>query len=263
MASLPQAVAGRAYDRNGIDSLGIRFLTDTGFMAVEQEPSADSLIWHLEWPESLRGEGTFNLECLAEDGVGHQSVQSYSVVVDTTAPAAPILSPLPTQVNQPGLSVSGTANPGDSILVYLNEAVSARVVCSPVSTFSADVTLSLGWNLIYAEGKDRAGNRSPRSAELPIQYAEVTGVSVPERLQEDSMMEINLSTSASKITLKIFSMAGKYKINLQRLQSVKSAKISCQTLVARIPQIFAPRFHYRIRGNMFDYGITSEQNLGL
>jgi hypothetical protein len=46
--------------------------------------------------------------------------------------------------------------------------------------------------------------------ELVVQYAEAMGVIVPERLREDSKMEINLSASAAKITLRIFSMAGTY-----------------------------------------------------
>jgi hypothetical protein len=206
----PDSVIGRAYDRNGVEAPVLRFLDGTAFTPLLTRPSGDSLVWYIGWPESLSYEGRFELECHAGDGLGHQSIKTFGVVVDTTPPGVPSLSPLPGTVSDPRLSVSGTGSADDSVLIYVNQAVAARTVCSATGQFKSAVELEMGVSTIYAIGRDKAGNVSGQSETVMVEYAEPIGIHVPERLGPDSSIEINLSKPGARITLRIFALDGTY-----------------------------------------------------
>jgi flagellar hook assembly protein FlgD len=196
-----------ATDRNGVDSLKVRFYAGSEFMVPDGYPRDECCY---TWPESLRIEDEFLLECMALDGVGHWGSSFRSVLVDTTPPERPEIAPLPEKVGEPALQVDGTGTGDDSVRVYVNGASQKRAKISSGGSWSVAVTLKLGSNAIYAVSSDLAGNVSEPSETAAVEYTEATGIYVPEEFTEDSAIEINLPKEADRITVRILSLEGSY-----------------------------------------------------
>ena len=194
-----------AADRNGIDSLKVRFYAASEFMVPDAYPRDECCY---TWPESLRIEDTFVLECMALDGVGHWGSEVMEVVVDTTAPGRPVLDPLPAKVGTELLEVTGTGTAGDSVRVYVNGKIQKRSTISAGGAFSVTVLLDLGGNAIYAISADNAGNVSPPSETGAVEYTEDTGIYVPEEFTADSRIEVNLPGEANRILIRVLSLGG-------------------------------------------------------
>ena len=194
-----------ASDRNGIDSLKVRFYEESEFMIPDGYPRGECCY---AWPESLRVEDVFSLECVALDGVGHWGSEVMTVVVDTTAPARPVLDQLPAKVGTELMEVTGSGTAGDSVRVYVNGDLQKRSTISETGTFSVTVVLELGPNTIYAVSADRAGNESAPSETSIVEYTEDTGIYVPEEFTSDSKIEINLAREASRILIRVLSLEG-------------------------------------------------------
>lgn len=211
MVGFPDSVKGKAFDRSGIDSIGLRFYGNTEYMPVNETfTGSDTLAWYVVWPESLKIEAQFSLQIYTSDRLGHESTKSFSLTIDMTAPAVPTFDALPQRVSEPDLAVSGTSTSDDSVMIYLNGQIAARVRCSPTGVFKATLQLELGANSIYGVAKDKTGNQSSPSATEIVSYTEDIGVLVPELLEPGSEIELNLARSADRITLRIFSSDGYY-----------------------------------------------------
>ncbi len=114
----------------------------------------------------LGADGTKSITAQFSDAAGNSSTTSADVItIDTTAPQVAIGNPGgPT--NQPSLSLSGTiagADAGTTIAIF-DGATQIGVATISGSTWSANVTLSNGSNLLTAQVTDLAGNTATSSA---------------------------------------------------------------------------------------------------
>jgi hypothetical protein len=162
------------------------------------------------WPESLRVEDEFLLECVALDGAGHWGSTFRTVLVDTTAPGRPVITPPPAKVGAADLALEGTGTAGDSVRVYVNDEMQKRALISAEGTWSVTVVLEFGLNTIYAVSADLAGNVSAASDPVDVEYTEATGIFVPEEFTADSVIEINLPREADRIVVRVLSLEGSY-----------------------------------------------------
>lgn len=208
--TFPDRAAGYARDLAGVDSLGFRFLADSEFGPVTVEAAGDTLHWQVAWPGDLRTDGTFNLEIFSSDVPGHTAVSGKEVIIDTQAPEAPEIDPLPGQVFRPRLTVTGTCPGRDSLFLSLNGEVTKRLACSAAGSFGADVTLVEGTNTLQASAKDKAGNQSPPSETVTVTYTKTVGINVPERFGTESVIDFTLSKDADLIDLRIFTLDGSH-----------------------------------------------------
>jgi hypothetical protein len=207
--SFPSAISGTAGDRNGVEWIGVRFADDMDYSPTEPCTSGTGVpSWCIDWPETLDSDGTYNIQVAASDSVGYESTKSMAITIDTTPPSTPSLSSLPETVSRPELAVSGTCSSDDSVIVYVNDRIGAKVSCTGGGTFSVTVELDLGANTIYAVGKDVAGRLSDPSDAVIVNYEEAIGISVPEKLQAGSKIEANLAGDADEIRLTVFSLDG-------------------------------------------------------
>lgn|GEM_PF-3048908 len=204
---IPAAYWVTATDRNGVDSLKVRFYAGSEYMVPGGYPQAECCY---DWPESLRIEDEFLLECVALDGVGRWGSSFRSVLVDTTTPERPVIEALPEKVGTAALAVEGTGTAGDSVMVYVNGALKKRAKISAAGSWSVTLTLDLGVNTIHAVSSDLAGNVSQPSDTVQVEYTEATGIYVPEEFTGDSTIEINLAREASRIVIRILSLEGSY-----------------------------------------------------
>lgn len=202
-----------ATDRNGVDSLKVRFYAGSDYMVPEGYPQAECCY---DWPESLRIEDEFLLECLALDGQGHWGSNFRSVLVDTTLPERPVIEALPEKVGAPSLTVDGTGTAEDSVKVYLNGEMKKRAKISEAGSWSVTLTLALGVNTVYAVSSDLAGNVSSPSETVQVEYTEATGIKVPEEFTGDSAIEINLAREAGRIVIRVLSLEGSHITTITR-----------------------------------------------
>jgi flagellar hook assembly protein FlgD len=208
--SFPEEVRGLATDLTGIDSLGFRFQADSAYGPVTKEVSGDTLYWQVSWPGDLQTDGTYNLGVYSSDIPGHTATTAREVVIDTQAPDAPEIDPLPAEVYHPRVTVTGTCPGRDSLFLSLNDEIARRLACAAAGTFSTDVTLLEGANTLQATARDKAGNQSPPSEVVTVTYIRSVGIVVPERFGPDSVIDVTLAKEADLIRLMIYTLEGSH-----------------------------------------------------
>ena len=81
---------------------------------------------------------------------------------DITPPAPPRFEPIPETTNNEKLEIKGSAEPGSSVVLYLNTE-SEDVLADSEGKFNFQVTLSEAESQIWALSKDSSGNKSQQS----------------------------------------------------------------------------------------------------
>lgn len=90
---------------------------------------------------------------------------------DTTAPYAPILSPINNTTNNAKLTVEGFAEPETTLTLLVNGDKVKETLLGKEGTFTIDdVVLQSGKNTITAVATDQAGNESAQSNTLEVTY---------------------------------------------------------------------------------------------
>lgn len=90
---------------------------------------------------------------------------------DTVPPPAPRFNILPEYTKEPSLSLSGFAEAGSTVEIFLNDSPVGSIVVTNEGTFSfAKVNLSPDKNEIYAVSTDTAGNKSQPSPKITINF---------------------------------------------------------------------------------------------
>ncbi len=109
-------------------------------------------------------DGPHEVSATARDAAGNRSAtRSINFVVDTAAPAAPLVtSPADgTWLAQASFVVTGTAEPGVSVRIFLRGQVVGAVVANAAGTWSVQIgPLAEGSHLLSLSATDLAGNTS-------------------------------------------------------------------------------------------------------
>lgn len=79
---------------------------------------------------------------------------------DTIPPQIPVFNPPADAVSESKLSLNGFGEPESEIVIMLNGPEYARTVVAEDGTFTVDITLEEGENIIAAYAKDKADNES-------------------------------------------------------------------------------------------------------
>ncbi|PJE67723.1 hypothetical protein COU95_00810 [Candidatus Shapirobacteria bacterium CG10_big_fil_rev_8_21_14_0_10_40_9] len=111
---------------------------------------------------------------LVKIAVFFSEIKSSSVPVeqsDILPPAPPKINPLPEATNIGTIPISGFAEAGSTVEVFLNNSSYKKVVASEDGTFLVDsLLLTEGQNEIYTIAQDQAGNRSQPSETIIILF---------------------------------------------------------------------------------------------
>nr|WP_255408443.1 Ig-like domain-containing protein [Archangium sp. Cb G35] len=119
--------------------------------------------------ETALAQGIHSVTAQATDPADNRSVESplHAFSVDSVAPGAPVVvTPAPgAVVNTSAPVVSGTAEPGSTVTLFLDGRVVATVVASATGSwsFTLDVVLLTGSYSLTAQATDAAGNTSQQS----------------------------------------------------------------------------------------------------
>ncbi len=115
-------------------------------------------------------EGPNIISARATDKWGNHGMFSkeVTVVLDSVIPDAPVLDPLPEITGEISILVTGIAEGGSTVTVYVDDIEAAVTESIMYVGFSAHVTLTEGWNAISARAIDRASNVGPRCEEVGV-----------------------------------------------------------------------------------------------
>ncbi len=190
-------------------------------------------------------EGQNTINATATDRAGNSGAASITVTLDSIAPAAPIITQPASPTNNQNITVSGTAEAGASIKIYL---ASGQGTASLIGTATADgqgsftlpnVTLTEGGNSITATATDTAGNTGASSTAVTVLLdtkAPVITVLAPENNSFSLTQDITLSgTLDEAATLLINGAAATVNNNVFSHPVTLSAGANTITLSATDP----------------------------
>ena len=140
---------------NSVPLAGINFDESTGRISTT--------------PASPLTDGAYTVTLSAQDNNDNEGTSSFGFTVDSTPPQPPTLEQPNTPTNQPALTLTGTAEPGSIVKIYLNGDPIATVNAdSNTGAFSTDLTLAEGMNDITATATDSVGNTSELSQPVEV-----------------------------------------------------------------------------------------------
>jgi hypothetical protein len=125
----------------------------------------------------VSAQGSTAITYYATDAFGNvEATKSYTVKIDTTAPATPAITAISNDsgtvgdrvTNVAGQTLSGTAEPGATVTVSRGATTYPSVVAAANGTYSVPVTLVAGANSFTAVAVDAAGNASSASAGFAV-----------------------------------------------------------------------------------------------
>lgn len=176
--AITQPMAGAVTTSNtpSISGTGEPGVTVTIF--VNGNPVGTALVgsngtWNFT-PGTPIADGTYVLTASAKDSSGNEGPKTgdISFTIDSVAPMAPtLISPAgnATADTDRPLDVTGIAEPGAIVTVYIDDHLAGTAVADELGHFSLRLdpaTLGEGIHVVEAQAKDAAGNTSPRSASV-------------------------------------------------------------------------------------------------
>lgn len=213
VAVVPDNLDGFAFDTHGIDSLAVRYATDRPYQLVTGTVvSADTLLFSVPLADSFTTPGAHLVEFRATDLFGRPTTYRFNFSIDTTAPPAPTLDRAPSTWNSTQYPLTGHANDGGDagsfVRVYRNGALVDSVSTLPSDDFAVDIELVPGRNDLYAVLRDGAGNASPPSNTLTINFDTGAGLFVRAPFRPGDSFDVNATSAAARVTVRVFDMTG-------------------------------------------------------
>jgi len=220
-ATVPDSLYGWAWDRSGIDSLFVKYSSESPYTFVTDATVInDTTFFGVPLADSLSQEGTYTIRARAKDAVaaniGWVSTPSIRVTVDRSAPPAPTLEPFDGEWRSPTFVLRGTWSDNPRLVrVFRNGAQVDSVFTLLVQTLEREVALVPGLNVFTATAVDGADNVSPPSNEVRVTFEDETGLFIPVPFHPNDVFGLNLAEAAAEATLRIFDMTGELVVKLE------------------------------------------------
>ncbi len=213
VAVVPDSLHGFAFDRNGVDSLAVRYATNRPYQLVTGATVIDDeLRFAIPLADSFTTQGLHSVEFRATDSFGRPATYVFNFTFDLTSPPPPTLDPAPSTWNTSRYPLSGHASDGGDngsfVRVYRNGALVDSVSTVIADDFALDLELLPGRNEIYATLRDGAMNVSPRSNTLTINFDTGAGLFTRAPFRPGDAFDVNATRTASRCTLRVFDMTG-------------------------------------------------------
>jgi flagellar hook assembly protein FlgD len=211
---VPDSLYGWAWDLSGIDSLYVKYSDTTQYNYITDTAAIDdTTFFAVPLADSLAAEGSYRIRIRAKDAVtvdiGRVSTPSLSIRVDRSAPAAPTLEPFDGAWRTPTFTLRGdwTDDP-DLIRIHKNGVQIDSVFTILKQSLVHDVTLDPGVNVLSVTAVDGAGNESPHSNQVRVEFDNESGLYIPAPFYSNDKFQLNLARAAAAATLRIYDMAG-------------------------------------------------------
>ena len=210
---VPDSLRGWAFDRQGVDTLGVRYASTRPFTSVfATHTRDDTLFFAVPLADSIATEGSHTVGFRAVDGVGRVTTYDFTFRFDATAPPAPVLEPFDGSWHASAYPLRGEVDDGGDagamVRVYRNGALVDSVSTAASNSLTVDVPLEPGRNEIFAVLRDSAFNTSPPSNTIVVGFDESAGFFAPVPFTPGASFEVNAPRAASGVTLRIFDVMG-------------------------------------------------------
>lgn len=207
---IPDSLTGWAYDRNGVMPVRIKYGKDRPYATIpNQWTLGDTLFFSAPLADSVVEERVYQIRLNTSDTSGRRDSVLFSIELDTSLPAAPVLDQPPDVVYTPKYTLTGSfSQDAKKIRIFRNGAYVDSVVIVIDVSLSKEVLLTRGENVFTATAVDEAGNQSVPSNAVTIVYDAGTSVFIPQPFRRNDSFQLNLSGEKARITLKIFDLGG-------------------------------------------------------
>ncbi|MFQ5511474.1 MAG: FlgD immunoglobulin-like domain containing protein [Candidatus Krumholzibacteriia bacterium] len=257
LQAIPDSLFGWAWDRNGIDSVFVRY--SGGVAAFEPVASTklvtDTLFFAVQLVDSLTADGTYAMGFKAVDRVARERIIPFAITLDRSAPPVPTLVQPASPTRKPRflLDVTQSPVPGEwnVMRIFRNGAFLDSVFPNlPNAGLPYDAALLPGANRFTAVAVDQAGNGSAASNEITIVFDSAAGLSMPQPFVANDDFQINLTKPALTVTVKIYDLGGHLVEELSSSIVSTSVTISWDGLngdsdpVEKGPLVAVARAHY-------------------
>jgi FlgD Ig-like domain len=210
---VPDSLHGWAFDRQGVDTLGVRYASTRPFAGVlATHTRDDTLFFAVPLADSIAAEGSHTVGFRAVDGVGRVTTYDFGFRFDATAPLAPTLDAFAGAWHGSSYPLSGEVDDeGDSgamVRVYRNGTLVDSVSTAARNTFTIHVPMEPGRNELVAVLRDGAFNTSPPSNTVVVGFDGSAGFFAPVPFTPGASFEVNAARAARGVTLRIFDVMG-------------------------------------------------------
>jgi flagellar hook assembly protein FlgD len=225
LTAVPDSLHGWAWDRNGIDSLFVRYADTLSFWKVaDTRVVTDTTFFSVPLADSLDGEGSYKITVRAMDAAaadtGWVSTQPLTFNVDLTAPPPPVLEPFDGDWRSPTFVLRGRWSSGTDIIRIYRNGTQVDSVFTVVleaqgkKTMEQPVTLLEGDNVLTATAVDEALNESGPSNQVRVDFIGASGLFIPAPFGPNDGFNLNLSESAARATLRVYDLSGEIVVVL-------------------------------------------------
>ena len=201
--------------------------------------------WSFDYTGTTLADDSYNFSAKATDAAGNTSAESadLTVVVDTTAPLAPVVASISEDTGSSAtdeitkdatLVISGTAEAGSSVEVFSNDVSIGTATADGSGNWSFDytgTTLADGSYNFSAKATDAAGNTSAESADLTV----VVDTTAPTDLDITFVGDPGVVTTGGPFTIGRFVGADNTTINpnfIFDITSVQTAPLTSTTFTS-------------------------------
>jgi len=158
----------------GAFSYELEYARDSEFITGKVTKSGLSVNSYTLLESEALADGTWfwHARSVDEAGTPDNWSATWSLIIDATPPNAPVVDQLPEQTAIQTLLVSGTAEAGSVVKVYINENLVDETTADADNNFQIIVTLAEGPNAITLVAIDNVGNVSQASQVQTVTYVE-------------------------------------------------------------------------------------------
>ena len=217
--TLPDSLFGWAWDRNGIDSLYVKYEAARPYWLItDARLVSDTTFFAIPLADSIPGEGSYRLGIRAKDGAeadtGRVATRGLQFSVDLSAPPPPTLDPFTGIWRNPSFELGGTwAGSPDVIRFYRNgtqvDSVFTIILeAKGLTRFAPVIELENGVNTLTATAVDEALNESALSNEVRVEFEDDSGLYIPAPFTRNDEFHLNLRETADRATLRIYDLSG-------------------------------------------------------
>lgn len=228
-AVVPDSLFGLVWDSVAILELNVRYDTANPYVAVPGTFLVnDTLHFAVPLADSIVTEGSHTVHLQAISVTQRETIEPFSIILDTTAPTTPTLLQPPSPTQFPVIQLDGTVPSGTELVRFLRSGtvIDSAFNSPPASeVFPHSLALIPGSNRITAIAVDNTGNASAPSNEVTIVFEDVAKLTINQPFTPDDVFQVNLTKTSSTITLRIYDLAGQLVNSLQSATQSTSVAI--------------------------------------
>jgi flagellar hook assembly protein FlgD len=225
---VPDSLYAWTWDRNGVDSVYVKYADASDYVFIgDVSVVDDTSFFAIPLADSLTEERKYTLTFRSKDAVaadtGWVAIRGLQITVDRSAPGAPSLEPFNGIWRSPTFRLRGSWTGSPAVVrLYRNGSQFDSLLTIIDDKIDQTVFLDPGLNVFVATVVDEAKNESAPSNEVRITFNESTGLYIPVPFHPNDVFQLNLSSEANQVTLRLYDLSGDLVVVLEQTMPGKN-----------------------------------------